>query len=191
MIPEYLIKKDFAEIEISQNLLQIHPNAVDLINISTSRSAVYENHCFSFLQRRAREDLVVGPHLVDYMFGKTPYVAGLVRPDSLLLTKQGNQVALTGMAEFKSGKGNGFTNKLDGFTVLLEKLRKQPHMLPEMIFYAIGEHVDTPESIVIPPDEEIEITFLAPFEEGVLYDASTSPFPVTYFRVPLLEQIAS
>lgn len=132
-----------------------------------------------------RENLVVGPHLVDYMFGKTPYTAGLVRPDALLLTTQRNQMTLTGMAEFKSGKGNGFTNKLDGFTVLLEKLRQQPHMLPEMIFYTIGEHVNMPGDIVIPPDEEIEVTFLSPFEGGVLYDASISPFPVTYFRVPL------
>jgi len=192
MLPEYLNRRIITNHEIKKNLLQIHPNAIDLVNKSERRSVFYENTCFDYLQRQAQDSWVIGPHLVDCMFGKNPALAGLVRPDALLLTLRKDKVTLTGMAEFKSGNGNGFTNKLNGFTVLLRKLKKEPRLLPEMIFYTVGQHIDdTPTNIFIPPDEEIEITFLTPFKNGVLYDASAASFPVTYFRIPLEEQPAA
>lgn len=184
MLPDYLIGRGIDEPEIPRTFIQIYPHAIDLVNGSENRSAVYETRCFSFLQERMQKGMLVGPHLVDYMFGNDPSAGGLIRPDALLLTTIEDESVLTGMAEFKSGKGNGFERKLDGFALLLEKLRQKPSMLPEMIYYAVGEYIETPASIVIPPDEEIEITFLSPFEGGVLYDASAAPFPVTYFRVP-------
>jgi hypothetical protein len=195
MLPLYLSREYIEPFQISKGALQIHPNAVDIINPSNGISIQYENLCFSFLQTQAQDSLVIGPHLVDFMIGRNPSLGGVVRPDAILLTMQDKQAILTGMAEFKSGNGIGYNNKFDnklaGFEKLLEKFREIPTLLPEMLFYAVGEHVDTPTNIVVPPDEEIEITFLSPFRHGVLYDASAAAFPVTYFRVPLPEQIAA
>jgi hypothetical protein len=187
MLPEYLGSIEIHDIQ--EESLRISPNAIDLVNESGKVSTLHENNCFFYLKERVQDGVVIGPHLIDFMFGKTSKIAGLVRPDALLLNKIGN--TLTGMAEFKSGKSNGFTKKLEGFTILLEKLRQQPELLPEMMYYTLGDYIETPENIVIPPDKEIEITFLAPFEKGVLYDASTSPFPVTYFRIPLPNPVAA
>jgi len=195
MLPEYLSREYIEPFKLSKEELQMYPNAIDLINHSKGISIQYENQCFLYLQKQDLDSFIIGPHLVDFMLGKNPDLGGVVRPDAILLKIYGSQATLTGMAEFKSGNGigydNKFDNKLKGFKNLLERFRNNPDMLPEMLFYAIGEHFDSPGEIAIPSDKEIEITFLSPFHHGVLYDASAAPFPVTYFRIPVPEQVAA
>lgn len=189
MLPEYLSREHIEPFKLSKEELQIHPNAIDLVNPSNGTSIQYENHCFLYLQDKTPDSFVIGPHLVDYMMGKNPDLGGVVRPDALLMAIDGTQATLTGMAEFKSGNGNGydvkFDNKLKGFKKLLDIFRTNPGMLPEMLFYAVGEHFDSPAEIVVPPDEEIEITFLTPYRHGLLYHATAVPFPVTYLHTSL------
>jgi len=161
------------DLRIPSYSLQKFPNGVDRIIEKRGISLVYEELCFIDLNRKLTQGFAIGPHLIDYIFtSKRSHLGGLVRPDAMLLKNEGGNVFIDRMYEFKMGDKDSYRRKIpgkiEGFSLLSEKLREYPDFLPNRLALTIGEDYYIPPEIEVP--KNIPITFYFPD-----YRESTSP----------------
>jgi hypothetical protein len=111
------------------------------------------------------EGLLLGPHLIDNIFGRG-YLVDTHRPDAILLTDEPNgSMKIAGMWEFKSGKVKGdIPQKIRGFKRMLDKLRNDPTYFGQKVRDAIADHYPSiPPDVIIPPAEQVNLTFITSF----------------------------
>ena len=166
------------------NELLIVENGVDFRNgyhgRHDSKSIAYEDFCFhTILDKLEPNNFAIGPHFIDNIFGISS--ADLARPDAIIFdVKNSEQWKIKHLYEFKSGKGNGIVNKLDGFSKFLTHLREHKYFLPSLLKENLGEDMKIPSEIIVLPDEQVLVTIMKPksIEAYVLY--SNVKFPVEY-----------
>lgn len=169
---------------MSSGNLRCLKNGIDITVVTAKEAFVYESRCFEALTMRLLPNRFgIGPHLTDYILGSHKDWSYEIRPDALIFeTDQEDTWKLVSMAEFKSGRIHGVRRKLNGFVSLLDKFREHPNFMVNQIKEVMGNVIKTPEKIIIPENNSIEITLVAPFAQGAnAYDYES--FPVTYLKV--------
>ncbi len=111
-------------------------------------------------------------------------MAVMAKPDAFVLLCDGDEATLIKLAEFKSGSEVGWTKKLEGFGKLIAELTDNPAILPTLLQESIGNYVQTPRVIHIPPLDQITAHFMAQLEHGTLFENKT-PLRVTWESVPV------
>lgn len=129
------------------------------------KSVAYEDLCFQAIADKLKpNNFAIGPHIIDDMLGISSVVTtGVARPDAIIFEIDGlDRWKIKRLCEFKSGKGNGIANKLDGFSKLLSNLREHKYFLPTLLVEYLGENICAPSDIIVPPDNKIEVMILKP-----------------------------
>lgn len=167
------------------SLLHINDTAVDLHRVAKpNRSTIYEDICFEEMARTHTDHIALGPYLIDSTLNIPHSFAGLIRPDAMLFLPDGDTWTLTRLAEFKSGKRNGSKRKLEGFSYLLERLRRQPDILLERLANQLGEGIDMPARLDFPDDSLVTVTFMSQIPGSLIYTNGIR-FRVEHVFVPL------
>jgi hypothetical protein len=163
---------------IFPNLI-IVSKGIDVVNKkSHSVGDWYEEECFVETMRRNQRLIGVGPHLLDEALGRCE-LSKESRPDTMLLSRN---FRLLEMSEFKSGKNNGLHKKIEGFCSLLDRLRSDPELLPDLLNDVLIRNgvvdYDFPR-IHIPENSEIIVRFASPFPRPPIIDG-VFPFKVRF-----------
>jgi len=159
-------------------------NGIDLVINSPIGPQRYEEDCFLALVKNNPQFFVIGPHFIDYAFVATG-LTGEVRPDALLLSR-GRDNQLVGMSEFKSSKTNGIHKKTEGFSRLLALFRKDQALLPDILNNTLedaGIYEKPFSRIIIPPDSEIDVTFISPHKVELVREM-VMPFNARHILLP-------
>jgi hypothetical protein len=151
-----------------------------------SKSVDYEDYCFkSVVGELKSKDFAIGPHFIDSLFDVSSVMTkGVTRPDAIVFdVKNSDQWIIKRFYEFKSGKGNGIINKLDGFSKLLTHLREHKYFLPSLINEHLGETIRTPSGVIVPQDSDVAVTIIKQkmIKNGVFY--VNVKFPIEYRRI--------
>jgi hypothetical protein len=152
------------------------------------KSVAYEDFCFRSIANELNPgNFAIGPHLIDRVFGISSAVTtGVARPDAIIFdVNSPDQWKIKRLCEFKSGKGNGIVNKLNGFSKLLSHLREHEHFLPALLMEYLEKNINIPPVIIIPQDNQVEVTIIKPKigEADIFY--SDVKFPVLHRKMQL------
>lgn len=166
--------------------LVIYPNALDARIKKTTGSAQYETHCFEILCHLFPDDFVIGPHVIDWLLGGDSGYSNLVRPDGLVFTVSEETPILTHIIEVKSGKSLDLTRKVQGFSVLLKRLRNYATFLPHRMQECLGDYLTVPSHFIIPSDEHIAVVFMSQHYDALSYSPTTIfPFrAINFLKIP-------
>src|SRR3989344_107402 len=164
-------------------------NRIDLHNGTnqTRGPFEYEAHCFNELSKNPNNEgsLLIGPGFIDQIIARE--MPSLSRPDVIRLDVSSDEFwTLTQFFEIKSGKTIGSLKKVLGFSVLLRKMRERPNYLQELLQHHLEDFDFEVNRIIIPPDNEITVTFVSPnLYNGVIFDQDTPKFHVEHLQIPL------
>lgn len=121
---------------------------------------LFEKQCFPLVVERTRESVVLGPNLVNYLFKRSP-TSELVIPDAIKFDVTGDKWSLTHLFEFKGNKsGKHLTNKMNGFSELLDFFVSESEYLKKIIDKALSEVGPTPQEVSVPPKDNVHIQFV-------------------------------
>lgn len=170
--------------------LRRYPQGVDLaIDISklplNARVGLrYEEQCFELLtQGLLKNEVAIGPHLLDKALGKGPY-GPYARSDAMRFALINGGLELIELDEFKRKKRNSFMalkDKIEALPSLLDLLRSDLNLLPRLLNEASGEQLDI-GAIFIPPNSKIQVRVMTPHN----HNENVPIFPFT----TVFEQIA-
>jgi hypothetical protein len=127
----------------------------------------------------------IGPHLTDHLLGGTVRYSDKIRPDAIRFDQVGPDWCITGLAEFKSGTKNGTSRKLGGFSELLSDFRSDGVPFIRRIDDVLGDCIEPPRNLIIPPDEKIEVFMVSPYNDPKTVYEGQLGFVVRYMNVPL------
>ncbi len=161
---------------------------MDYQNTDIPKPYQYEITCFArIVNRESHPDdcIFFGPHLVNELLKYEFPNKRISRPDAIRFEKNPNQWRLTDLFEFKSGKKRRKPlSKLSRFSSLLEEMREEPDFLPDLLRHGLGKSVDIPERILIPPDDQITVTFVTPKFSGVIVSLNNAPkFTIAHLQI--------
>ena len=109
--------KDFNPYHLNwetQGNLQISTSGIDLLVQTTQAPFIYEDNCFKFLLKHLNSDqFAIGPHLVDYLFGRFSQWQYEVRPDSFIFSTNQAHWELETIAEFKMTNSLHYSKKTE------------------------------------------------------------------------------
>lgn len=140
---------------------------------------LYEEAAFSMIASNSQSDTIsLGPHLIDHMF-ETSAMSGEVRPDVIKFWVGNKTWAVQELIEMKSGRRTHSGKKLEGFSRLLQRLRQTgnlTYLLNDFLpFSDILPRSLIPDVVRIPPDEEIDITFITPIKTSGIFTLLDAP----------------
>lgn len=145
----------------------------------------YEDDCLKSIASDRTDTLILGAHLIDLIFWHG--LAGRKRPDAIEVdVTDPNSWILKHLYEFKSGKNKKSTSKINGFAGLMKELREDEAYLPSLLRRALPEDIPLPQQIVVPPDSQIDLTFISP--RGDLYHSAETEFTLHNAHFPPLEE---
>src|SRR5581483_255538 len=123
----------------------------------------YEEKCFASIVSPSINSVILGPHLLDRLFPFTS-IGSLRRPDAIELdTTVPNNWVFTHLYEFKVNcKSRKEATKLNGFSILIEKLRDDETYLPLLLQHSLPHILPIPNRFTVPPNEAINVTFISP-----------------------------
>lgn len=151
----------------------------------------YEAHCFREISQNNGEGaLFIGPGFIDNIISQK--MPSLSRPDTIKLDVSSSTWKLTDLYEFKSGKNLNPLRKIKGFSLLLKTMRKHPNFLYELLQSSLKDFDFEVKEIIIPPDNEIAVTFVSPnLRRGTMFDQDSPPFRVQHMCIPRKESSLS
>ena len=151
-----------------------------------SKSVDYENFCFqSITDELNLGSFAIGPHFIDELFNVNYLtVPGISIPDTIVFnTNDLDSWKIKELYEFKSGKGNGIDDKLDGFSKLLNQLRQHKNFLPFLLKEHLGEQMPVPSEIIVPPDSKVKAVIVKPKLSGIETISVNTKFPVEHRKI--------
>lgn len=152
---------------IPETELSFSANGIEKKSFNTyvnRESISFENKCYDRILSSPGETLVLGPHILDYMFVEQ-YIANIAVPDAIIFDIQSDRWMIQELYEFKysSKKGKtdrGTNKKIEGFSVFLEILRGNPYSFSSLLKSAVGDIVQIPDLITALPNNEIDVVFV-------------------------------
>lgn len=144
----------------------------------------YEVECYRALAAELPENqILLGPKLVNYILEQS-LTAPLVRPDMLAFTAvQRHMWSLNTLYECRNKKRLRASSKLDGYAVLLDKLRKQPLYLGSIMSDFDSSNIVMPRLVSIPDNKDLSVVFMGPNITSETFTPNKK-FQVGYMRVP-------
>jgi hypothetical protein len=174
----------------SSGTLRVLSSGIDFLINTNNRTFHHEDHCFWEISKRVGNKIAIGPHIIDYLLqGRIRDDNGeeISRPDAFIFDPNDHNWTLTGLVEIKSSKlkRDALLGKIRGFRKMLDYFRLNYRFLPREINQIIGDCLEIPKQIIIAPNSEIEVTFVAPFKDGIDFNWC-SDLNVTFLRIPFV-----
>ncbi len=123
--------------------LRITPHGVFLTGEPTrNQSRIYEDMCAKLARLSHPDKFIISPPVLDRMARAKGSIFSGSRPDSLLLSTDGNRVFLWGMQEYKSGDETTsykLPQKAGGFRTIMSRLEDNPSAIATDLIDAIGD----------------------------------------------------
>ena len=158
--------------------------AVDIELGRTNREQQYEDLCFGYLRDIHPNFFLVGPHYIDWAFGKSK-LAEEPRMDALEFVPYQDGVILRGFAEFKSRKANGIVRKMQGISSTLDLLRSDPVLFQDALNSVGGDFI-FPKIYIPNQDAGLDVKYISPAPKQPLREPL--PFNVDFHVVPFPER---
>lgn len=185
------------EMWVTRGAVVTHGAGTDLRIVTDQEPIAYEKRCFRRLCDQLPQSFVaVGPHRTDYACSVDPVFrqlteAGMSRPDAWVFEVAGNDLTLRMMAEFKclrSGYSKEIRKKVMMFSRVTRTVRQlNGHFLE--LFRDSGGVFRHAETLTVPPDDQIQLLFLCPFDGPVVnFDPGITEFPVIFSNVPRIRR---
>jgi len=174
----------------ARNQLEFRPSGLEVKRFTTdlliSEGDDYEDKCYRNIASRPGRSLIFGPCLTNTLLNQRFTREG-TKPDAIRFEKnQPRHWRLIELYEFKSSLNNfRLTPKLSGFALLLTKLRENPDYLPRLLtqaFHDMRKLMILPETIEVPPNEQIIVTFVCPSKKSSVVKIE-SGFPIRHMRI--------
>lgn len=171
------------QLRLSAHGIELLRDHSRLTHASHPEGDIYEDRCFRKIVSQTTKSLLLGPCMTDNLLGQR-FTAEETKPDVLAFdTSSTTGWRLTQLWEFRSTLGrDSVSQKLYGFSQLLEKLRNHPEYLPRLLSHAFRKIMRVPQQIEIPQNSKIPVVFVHPFRGGVRITQGP-PFPLEFMRV--------
>lgn len=129
----------------------------------------YERACLYWLAARLAQNdrhvLLIGARMTEQILNMCR-LSRYAKPDIMVFRNGSSCWQLNELVEVKSVRPSGVQKKLSGFSDLLRKLRRKPSLLVGSLSRLVSTEdlCQLPSQIIVPVDQQVEVTFISPME---------------------------